>query len=48
MFIKDLIQPAWTQDSTTSIKMRTVSLTVSLTQAVGPRSSQVTETQVKF
>ncbi|KAK0178293.1 hypothetical protein PV328_002257 [Microctonus aethiopoides] len=42
----DLIQSAWTQDPDTCQKMRTVSLTVYLTQAVGPRTSQVTETQI--
>ncbi|XP_057338129.1 protein Aster-B-like [Microplitis mediator] len=42
----DLIQSAWTQDPETGQKMRTVSLTVSLTQPVGPRTSQVTETQI--
>ncbi|XP_066591813.1 protein Aster-B-like [Prorops nasuta] len=42
----DLIQSAWTQDNQTGQKMRTISLTVSLTQTIGPRSSQVTETQI--
>ncbi|XP_063982134.1 protein Aster-B-like isoform X2 [Diachasmimorpha longicaudata] len=42
----DLIQSEWTQHSETNKKMRTVSLTVSLTQPVGPRKSQVTETQI--
>lgn len=42
----DLVQSAWTQDSETGQKMRTISLTVALTQAIGPRSSQVTETQI--
>ncbi|XP_034936499.1 protein Aster-B-like [Chelonus insularis] len=41
----NLIQPAWAQDPQTNQKMRTVSLTISLTQAVGPRTSQVTEHQ---
>lgn len=44
--LKDLIQPEWTQDSITGQKMRVVTLTVSLSQAVGPKSSQITETQV--
>ncbi|XP_043276592.1 protein Aster-B [Venturia canescens] len=42
----DVVQSPWTQDSRTGQKMRTVSLTVSLTQPLGPRTSQVTETQV--
>ncbi|XP_072753461.1 protein Aster-B [Anoplolepis gracilipes] len=41
----DLIQSAWTQNQTGQ-KMRTVSFTVSLTQAIGPRTCQVSETQV--
>ncbi|EZA60552.1 GRAM domain-containing protein 1B [Ooceraea biroi] len=41
----DLIQSAWTQNPTGQ-KMRTLSFTISLTQAIGPRTSQVTETQV--
>lgn len=43
----DLIQSAWTQNNQTGQKMRTLSFTVSLTQAIGPRTCQVTETQVK-
>lgn len=42
----DLVQSAWTQNSQTGEKSRTVSLTVALTQSVGPKSSQVTEKQV--
>ncbi|KAG7197531.1 hypothetical protein KM043_017642 [Ampulex compressa] len=42
----DLVQSAWTQNNQTGQKMRTISLTVSLTQAIGPRNSQVTETQI--
>ncbi|XP_046427747.1 protein Aster-B isoform X3 [Neodiprion lecontei] len=42
----DLVQSAWTQDSQTGQKSRTVSLTISLSQSVGPKSSQVTETQI--
>ncbi|XP_029661307.1 protein Aster-B-like [Formica exsecta] len=42
----DLIQSAWTQNNQTGQKMRTLSFTVSLTQAIGPRTCQVTETQV--
>ncbi|XP_029170647.1 protein Aster-B-like isoform X1 [Nylanderia fulva] len=41
----DLIQSAWMQNQTGQ-KMRTLSFTVSLTQAIGPRTCQVTETQV--
>ncbi|XP_029170649.1 protein Aster-B-like isoform X2 [Nylanderia fulva] len=40
-----LIQSAWMQNQTGQ-KMRTLSFTVSLTQAIGPRTCQVTETQV--
>ncbi|XP_015591084.1 GRAM domain-containing protein 1B isoform X2 [Cephus cinctus] len=42
----DLVQSSWIQNSETGQKMRTVSLTMSLTNSVGPRTSQVTETQV--
>ncbi|XP_024886812.1 GRAM domain-containing protein 1B-like isoform X2 [Temnothorax curvispinosus] len=42
----DLIQSAWTQNSQTGQKMRTLSYTMCLTQAIGPRTCQVTETQV--
>lgn len=42
----DLIQSAWTQNNQTGQKMRTLSYTMSLTQAIGPRTCQVTETQV--
>ncbi|XP_012526983.1 protein Aster-B [Monomorium pharaonis] len=42
----DLIQSAWTQNNQTGQKMRTLSYTMSLTQAIGPRSCHVTETQV--
>jgi len=48
MFHLDLIQSAWTQNNQTGQKMRTLSYTMSLTQAIGPRSCQVTETQVKM
>lgn len=44
----DLIQSAWTQNNQTGQKMRTLSYTMSLTQAIGPRTCQVTETQVKM
>lgn len=42
----DLVQPSWEQDNNTEQKTRTVCLTLSLSQAVGPKSSQVTENQV--
>nr|XP_012220126.1 PREDICTED: GRAM domain-containing protein 1B-like isoform X1 [Linepithema humile] len=42
----DLVQSAWTQNNQTNQKMRTISYTMSLTQAIGPRTCQVTETQV--
>lgn len=42
----DLVQSAWTQNNQTGQKMRTISYTMSLTQAIGPRTCQVTETQV--
>lgn len=35
------------QNNQTGQKMRTLSFTVALTQAIGPRTCQVTETQVK-
>ncbi|KAL0131938.1 hypothetical protein PUN28_000011 [Cardiocondyla obscurior] len=41
-----LVQSAWTQNNQTGQKMRTVSYTMSLTQAIGPRTCHVTETQV--
>ncbi|XP_011700392.1 PREDICTED: GRAM domain-containing protein 1B-like [Wasmannia auropunctata] len=41
-----LIQSAWTQNNETGQKMRILSYTMSLTQAIGPRTCQVTETQV--
>ncbi|GAB1866298.1 GRAM domain-containing protein 1C [Camponotus japonicus] len=42
----DLIQSAWMINNQTGQKMRTLSFTVALTQAIGPRTCQVTETQV--
>ncbi|XP_023248581.1 GRAM domain-containing protein 1B-like [Copidosoma floridanum] len=42
----DLVQSDWTQDITTGQKVRKVSLTVFLNKSVGPKSSQVTETQI--
>lgn len=42
----DLVRSAWTQNPESGQKIRTVTLTMSLTQSVGPRSSQVTENQV--
>ncbi|KAL3280124.1 hypothetical protein HHI36_017629 [Cryptolaemus montrouzieri] len=42
----DLSQTPWTQDSTDNSKSRTVNLTIALTQALGPKTSQVTEKQI--
>ncbi|GLV31450.1 GRAM domain containing 1B [Carabus blaptoides fortunei] len=42
----DLTQTAWTHNCATGQKTRVVTLTVAITQAIGPKSSQVTETQV--
>lgn len=42
----DLVQCAWSQNNETGQKMRTISYTVTLTQAIGPRTSQLTENQV--
>ncbi|KAF5288676.1 hypothetical protein FQA39_LY15318 [Lamprigera yunnana] len=44
----DLTQTAWEQNSNDSTKIRTVNLTVSLNQPVGPKTCQVTETQVRI
>lgn len=41
----DLIQGEW-EDSSDSTKKRVISLTVAITQVVGPKSSNVTETQI--
>ncbi|XP_012272222.1 GRAM domain-containing protein 1B isoform X2 [Orussus abietinus] len=42
----DLVQSAWVQNNQTGQKMRNVSLILSLNQSMGPRTSQVTETQI--
>lgn len=42
----DLVQSAWTQNDKTGQKMRTISMTVSVTQTIGPKTSHVTETQI--
>ncbi|XP_031334333.1 protein Aster-B-like isoform X3 [Photinus pyralis] len=42
----DLTQTAWTQNPTDNTKSRTVNLTAALNQSVGPKTCQVTETQV--
>jgi len=42
----DLTQTAWSHNPMDNTKTRIVNLTVALSQAVGPKTSQVTETQV--
>ncbi|KAF2903329.1 hypothetical protein ILUMI_02855 [Ignelater luminosus] len=42
----DLTQTAWTHNPEDNTKTRVVNLTVALNQPVGPKTSQVTETQV--
>ncbi|KAK9871360.1 hypothetical protein WA026_011625 [Henosepilachna vigintioctopunctata] len=42
----DLVQTPWTQNSANNSKSRVVNLTMALNQAIGPKTSQVTETQV--
>ncbi|XP_077287554.1 protein Aster-B-like isoform X2 [Arctopsyche grandis] len=42
----DLVQGAWKHDTETGLKCRTVNFTLLLGQAVGPKTTQVTETQV--
>ncbi|XP_011862778.1 PREDICTED: GRAM domain-containing protein 1B-like isoform X2 [Vollenhovia emeryi] len=42
----DLVQSAWTQNDETGQKMRTISYTMPLSQAIGPRTCHVTEMQV--
>ncbi|XP_069702511.1 protein Aster-B-like isoform X3 [Periplaneta americana] len=42
----DISHTPWQQDSQTGIKQRVVNLTMPLNQSVGPKSTQVTETQV--
>lgn len=42
----DLIQSSWIKDPETGVKTRNITMTVSLTQPVGPKTSKVTERQV--
>ncbi|XP_076663530.1 protein Aster-B isoform X1 [Andrena cerasifolii] len=42
----DLIQSAWTQNEQTAQKVRNLSFTIALSQAIGPRTSHITETQI--
>lgn len=44
----DLTQSAWMHNSQTGQKTRVVTLTVTITQVIGPKSAQVTETQVRI
>ncbi|KRT84577.1 hypothetical protein AMK59_896, partial [Oryctes borbonicus] len=41
-----LTQTSWTHNISTNNKTRTINLTIPLNQAIGPKSAQVTETQV--
>lgn len=42
----DLVQSAWTQNEQTGQKVRNLSFTIALSQAIGPRTSNISETQV--
>lgn len=42
----DLIQSEWTQNEQTSQKVRNLSFTIALSQAIGPRTSHISETQI--
>ncbi|XP_022906025.1 protein Aster-B isoform X2 [Onthophagus taurus] len=42
----DFTQTAWSHNPNNNMKTRTINLTIPLTQAIGPKSAQVTETQV--
>lgn len=44
----DLTQTPWTHNPLDNSKSRVVNLTVALSQAMGPKSAQVTETHVSF
>ena len=46
--LTDLAMTSWQQDSQSGRKQRVVTLTMPLSQSVGPKSTQVTETQVSF
>ncbi|OAD57404.1 GRAM domain-containing protein 1B [Eufriesea mexicana] len=43
---KTTVQSAWTQNEQTGQKVRNLSFTMALTQAVGPRTSDISETQI--
>ncbi|XP_053971246.1 protein Aster-B-like isoform X2 [Hylaeus anthracinus] len=42
----DLVQSAWMYNEQTSQKIRNLSFTIALSQAIGPRTSHITETQI--
>nr|XP_031846242.1 protein Aster-B-like isoform X1 [Nomia melanderi] len=42
----DFVQAAWTQNEETGQKVRNLSFTIALSQAIGPRTSHITETQI--
>ncbi|CAL7941744.1 unnamed protein product [Xylocopa violacea] len=42
----DLVQSAWTQNEQTGQKVRNLSFTVALSQAIGPRTCSISETQI--
>lgn len=44
----DLTQTPWVHADTTGKRTRTVTLTVAIQQPIGPKSAQVTETQVGY
>lgn len=44
----DIVQGAWTHSSSTGQKTRTVNVTVAIGSSIGPKTSQVTETQVSY
>ncbi|XP_044020080.1 protein Aster-B-like isoform X2 [Aphidius gifuensis] len=43
---KNLIQSAWIKNQDNGLKMRNITMTVSLNQSVGPKTSQVSEKQI--
>ncbi|XP_043598366.1 protein Aster-B isoform X2 [Bombus pyrosoma] len=42
----DLVQSEWTQNEQTGQKVRNLSFTIALSQAIGPRTSHISETQI--
>jgi len=46
VLISDLSHTLWQQDPQTGTKQRVVNFTMPLSQSLGPKTSQVTETQV--